>query len=117
MILSTLDNVNFRLLVRAHNGNLEKATAAWNRICKLGGFGAVPVTYEGGVDVKGIRISRDEYDHGGNDGFERTEKMEFNELVDRHFLKLQVPLPVPLPPPSDDIKRIEDLTAGDKPSK
>jgi hypothetical protein len=115
MILDTLDNVNFRLLVRAHNGNLERATAAWHHICALGGFGSVPVTYEGGVDVKGIRTSRDEYDHRGNTTIERGDHLDFDAIVDQHFMKLQVPLPVPVPPREDDIKRIEDIAAGDKP--
>jgi len=103
----TLNNVNFQLLLKAHGGNLERAMTAWQKICALGGYGDVPATYQGGLDVEGIRIARDEFDHGGNPEFARTGALDCAEL--------QIPLPTPLPPMADDIKRIEDLAVGNNP--
>lgn len=84
--MSDLHHVSYQILLKAHNGDHAKATAAWEAICRLGGYGSVPTTYEGGLDVTGLRIS------------------------------LETPRPDLPQATKDDIKRIEDLAAGDKPT-
>lgn len=104
MSTATIDNVNFRLLLKAHNGDESRARLAWEKICQLGGFGGIPFEYEGGLDTKGLRIGRDEFDNGIiHNG------REVIAIAGRTFS-------APLPPPSaDDIKRIEDVASGDRP--
>lgn len=99
---TTLDNVNFQILLKQHGGNFAQAKKAWDRICHLGGFGNVPVTYEGGLDVKGMRITQDEISQG------EIRALQFDPNA-RQAIPRQVS-----PTLADDIKRIEDLASGDK---
>ena len=55
-----MNNVNFQLLLRAHNGDVAKAQKAWAGICNIGRFGNVPSSYEGGLDLYGARVAIDE---------------------------------------------------------
>ena len=57
--MTEINNVNFRLLLESHNGDMGKALAAWQRICSLGGYGDVSPQYEGGLDVKGLMHGRE----------------------------------------------------------
>lgn len=94
-----LNHVSYAILLKQHGGNHGMATQAWNAICQLGGFGNVPTSYEGGLDVKGISIARDEFDQG--------EGPFLRVTPDRRPISFE-------PPTADDIKRIEDYAAGDK---
>lgn len=107
---ATFDNVNFQILLKQHGGNRERALKAWEAICHLGGFGYVPPSYEGGLDVKGLRIARDEWDHGARQGEDipvATNKAWWNGVA--------VDVPIPEPALLDNLKRLEDLAAGDRP--
>lgn len=98
---ATLDHVSFQILLKQHNGNRAMAEQAWRAICQLGGFGNVPTSYQGGLDVKGINIARDEFDQG-----------------EEPFLRVDAPTGDPIsfePPTLDDLRRIEDYASGDKP--
>lgn len=108
MTATTLNNVNFKLLLQAHNGDMARARAAWEQICHLGGYGGVPVTYDGGLDVSGIRIAREEQDQGGNPTFQRAGALPYG----KQMLGLG---DLPKPPAADDIKRLEDIASGDAP--
>ncbi len=97
--MTVLDHVSFKILLKAHNGDFQRAKQAWDSILSLGGFGGVPLTYEGGLDIRGLRVAADEQSQGGNEEF-----MTFNADGE------------PLPPTGinpDNIKRIEDLAVGD----
>lgn len=100
MIADTLHNVNFAILLKQHGGNYPRAKAAWEKICTLGGYGNVPEDYAGGLDVKGIRIARDEFDQG------EPQAMRVDPLTQKmiYFTPTSV----------DDIKRIEDMASGDR---
>jgi hypothetical protein len=96
-----LHNVNFQLLLQAHGGNQQRALQAWERICSLGQFGNVPPTYEGGLDVQGLRNLRDDDEERFQVQHQGKQRSEY----------------IPTSPTlSDDIKRIEDLAAGDSPN-
>src|SRR4051812_10141015 len=69
-----LDNISFRLLLQQHGGDVRRATEAWEKICQLGNFGNIPTSYEGGLDIKSLRIYRDEVDQGGNPEFAVTSR-------------------------------------------
>lgn len=97
--MEALQNVNFQILLKQHGGNFPQAKAAWERICSLGGFGQVPVTYEGGLDLGGLRTALQESDQ---DKYE----VKFQGAQESYHIPLSPTL-------SDDIKRIEDLAAGD----
>lgn len=97
-----LNNVSFQLLLKMHNGDVNRATEAWRTICRLGRFGDIPTSYDGGLDIKGLRIFRDEFDQGGNPEFAKESRGSQHDDV-------------PTPASADDIKRIEDIAAGDKP--
>lgn len=99
--MTQLNNVNFELLLKAHNGDYARAETAWNYICKLGKYGDVSPGYEGGLDVKGLRISLDEIKNGVR--FQRYDPAK------------QKPMAVPETVTADDLKRIEDMAAGDRP--
>lgn len=104
MTATTLDNVNFEILLKQHGGNFARAKQAWDAICRLGKFGDVPLTYEGGLDVKGIRIFIDEQSQGGNPQFMRRDP------------ETGRPMPPIFEHNADDLKRIEDIAAGDNPN-
>lgn len=101
--MTLLDNVNFKLLLAAHNGDEGRALQAWKKICSLGQFGDVPASYEGGLDVKGLNIAAEQSEQGdyirGNPKFGQPG---------------QPPELYIAPIPRDDIKRIEDIASGDK---
>ena len=99
--MSNLNHVSFEILLKAHGGDHGKAQKAWNAICHLGGYGNIPTNYTGGLDVKGLYIAQEEFDNP------RSRKIGLDGL----------PMPLPPPPTSDDMKRLEDLAAGDKPTK
>jgi hypothetical protein len=84
-----LDHVNFQLLLKQHGGNFERAKQAWDAICQLGHYGNVPHTYDGGLDIKGIRLRLEEEGR-------RASAIWAS---------------------GDDVKRIEDIAAGDDPAK
>lgn len=102
--MSELANVNFELLVKMHNGDLGRAKAAWERICQLGRYGAVPPTYEGGLDVKGLKAALEDINSGQYE-YELKTYAKGQRAVQTQFA----------PTLGDDIKRIEDLAAGDRP--
>lgn len=101
--MSELANVNFAILVKMHGGDLGRAKAAWERICQLGRYGNVPPTYEGGLDVKGLK-----------NALEDTRNGQYEYEV-RTFAPGHGGAPRQFSPTlEDDIKKIEDLAAGDK---
>lgn len=104
------DNVSFQILLKMHNDDVARAKEAWEAICKLGRYGDIPPTYEGGLDVKGLRIARDEIESG---------QYEYEVRTAAQGVKMGGPLGGAerqfSPTLADDIKRIEDLASGDRP--
>lgn len=100
-MVTVLDNVNFKLLLKAHNGNIERSLKAWEFICNAGKFGNVPASYEGGLDVKGLRLALDEKGE--------VKEMRVDPLTAESVGRFGVSVK------EDDLKRIEDVAAGDKP--
>lgn len=100
-----LANVNFQILLKMHNGDVGRAEAAWKKICQLGRYGDVPTSYQGGLDVKGLKIALDE---------NKTGQRAF-EMQTRATGKEGTFVPALSETLEDDIKRIEDLAAGDRP--
>ena len=101
-----MNNVNFQILLKQHNGDFPRAKKAWDTILGLGGYGDVPHEYEGGLDVQGLRILLDE----------RKQKQSQAQVMTMH--KGQV-MHVPQCPPDleDRIKKIEDIASGDHPDR
>lgn len=106
MIAATLDNVNFQILLKQHGGNFERARQAWDAILRLGGYGDVPMTYEGGLDVRGLRILADERSQGQSQAVVMT--IHRGETT---------PVPQAADDLEDRIKQIEDIASGDKPKE
>lgn len=102
--MSQLANVNFEILLKMHNGDIGRATQAWKKICSLGQFGDVPPAYEGGLDVKGLQIAAEESEQGSY--------VRGNPKAGQAG---QPPVLYIAPVDRDNIKRIEDLAAGDQP--
>ena len=112
----TLNNVNFAILLKQHNGDYTRAKQAWDRILQLGRFGDVPHTYAGGLDVQGLRVMLDERKQKQqqaltlNVGFAydtRTKNIDgANRLAPEAPGDLQ-----------DRISHIEDIASGDDPNK
>lgn len=100
----SLANVNFEILLKMHNGDMGRATQAWKKICSLGQYGDVPPEYEGGLDVKGLRIADEETKQGT---YKRANPLYGKRPAQPIFL-------TKAPIQSDDIKRIEDIASGDK---
>lgn len=100
----TFDNINFQILLKQHGGNMNRALYAWRRICELGRYGDIPHTYEGGLDLKGIRIRLDE-----------ESQKEITGVIYHPITKQ--PLLVEDRASTDDAKRIEDIAAGDDPHR
>jgi hypothetical protein len=98
-----LHNINFQLLLKQHGGNMSRAMQAWHRICQLGGFGNVPPSYAGGLDLQSLRTALDE-----QGDYRRYEATTFGE-------KSGEMTGVVSPTLSDDIARIEDIASGDSP--
>lgn len=98
-------NVNFEILVKMHGGDVGRAKQAWDKICSLGKYGDVPPTYQGGLDVRGLQIADEESKEGS---YRRA-----NPLYGRVMNQPEILTTAPVS--SDDIKRIEDIAAGDKP--
>ncbi len=114
MDATTLNNVNFRILLQQHNGNLERAQAAWRQILSLGGYGNVPFEYEGGVDVKGLRVLLEERQQKQSqaEAFNIQSYAKGTQAFTTHQ-----PVPETFSDLDDRIKKIEDLAAGDKPKE
>lgn len=90
-----------------HNGDMGRARAAWEKICQLGRYGNIPITYEGGLDVKGLKIALDEQKTGESEQYAIKTYAAGKGGTDAPQMSVTL---------SDDIKRIEDLAAGDKPA-
>jgi hypothetical protein len=101
--MSDLANVNFQILVKMHNGDVGRAEAAWKKICQLGRYGNVPPSYQGGLDVKGLKNGLEDV-KSGHFAYE-VETYAPGQNAHTQFA----------PTLEDDIKRIEDLAAGDNP--
>lgn len=114
MFGATLDNVNYRILLQQHGGDEIRARAAWQRILGLGGYGNVPFEYEGGLDVKGLRVVVDERKQKQSQGvaYNVTSHARGNEAYTMPSNLPQAPSDL-----EDRIKEIEDITAGDNPNK
>lgn len=108
--MTEIANVNFQILLKMHNGNFARAKEAWEGICKLGRYGDVPHTYEGGLDVKGLRIALDEQQSGQHEYEVRTGARGVQMSGSSGGA-----LPEMSPTLADDLKRIEDLASGDRP--
>lgn len=108
-----LDNVNFKLLLQQHGGDYSRAKAAWDKILQLGGYGNVPHNYEGGLDVKGLRVMLEERQQG------QAQAVAFNPhyVAARNGEAVAEHTPIPRGPENleDVIHKIEDIAAGDNP--
>jgi hypothetical protein len=102
--MTEIANINFQILVKMHNGDVGRAKAAWDQICQLGRYGNVPPTYEGGLDVKGLKIALEEKEERKADV--RTYAPGHGGVPNQFSPTL-----------ADDIKKIEDLAVGDKPRR
>jgi hypothetical protein len=114
MTTDTLDNVNYRILLQQHGGDESRARAAWRQILGLGGYGAVPFEYEGGLDVRGLRILVDEKRQG------QVQALAMNlahTAIGGRPQMLNVPVPDTANDLEDKIKQIEDIASGDKPQE
>ncbi len=103
-----LNNVNYRLLLEAHGGNVQKARAAWDKIRHLGKFGNVPFEYEGGLDVGGMRVVVEERRQN------QSQATAFTLGSGRPAFEMQT-VEESVEDYEDRIKRIEDIAAGDNP--
>lgn len=111
---NTLDNVNFQILLKQHGGNFARAKAAWDKILQIGGFGDVPHTYEGGLDVRGMHIKLDEQKQG------QMTAMAFNPryvMQGRQMVANHQPISNEDERLEEKIHKIEDIAAGDDPNK
>ncbi len=112
----TLDNVNFRVLLAQHGGDYTRAKKAWDRILGLGRFGDVPHQYEGGLDIKGMRVMLEERKQKQkqaltlNVGFQYDRRSGTMEQA--NTLAPEAPGDL-----EDRIKQIEDIASGDDPEK
>jgi len=85
---------------------MQRATEAWEKICSLGKFGAVPVNYAGGLDIGSLRNVIEDV-RSGNYQRSNPRANEPGEPV--YFTTPLVS--------EDDIKQVEDIAAGDVPSR
>jgi hypothetical protein len=102
--MTELANVNFEILLKMHGGNVERAKHAWQQICQLGRYGNVPETYQGGLDVKGLKNALEDVKSGHYEYEVKTYAPGHKGVATQFSPTLE-----------DDIKQIEDLAAGDKP--
>lgn len=112
----TLNNVNFKILLKQHGGNFARAKQAWDRILQLGRFGDVPHTYEGGLDVQGMRVMLDEQKQKQKQAITLNVNYAYDRRTgDREQYNTLAPeAPSDL---HDRISRIEDIASGDDPNK
>ncbi len=109
--MTPLNNINFELLLKSHNGNFERAKAAWDKILALGKFGQVPFTYAGGLDVQGMRVLVDErkQKQATAIAFNPRYTMQGGQIIANHS-------PVESPEDlEDNLHKIEDIASGDDP--
>lgn len=114
MNTDTLDNVNYRILLKQHGGDEMRARAAWAQILGLGGYGNVPFEYEGGLDVHGLRVVVDEAKQ------KQSQAVAYNVTsYARGTEAYTTPTAIPQAPSGleDRIKQIEDIASGDKPNR
>lgn len=111
---TVLDNVNFKILLKQHGGDFARAKAAWDKICQIGGFGNVPHTYEGGLDVRGMHVMLDEKKQGQATSMAFNPKyvMRGNNIIANHQ-----PVPEADDALEERIHKIEDIASGDNPKK
>lgn len=112
MTTELLNNINFKLLLSQHHGDFSRAKAAWDRILQLGRFGNVPYTYEGGVDVQGMRVMLDEQKQ------DQKQAITLNagyQMVHGRMERANTLAPDAPDDLEDRIKRIEDIASGDNP--
>lgn len=116
MLAPTLDNVNFRVLLAQHGGDVTRAKKAWARILQLGRFGDVPYTYEGGLDVHSMRVMLDEQKQNQKQAITLNVGFSFDgrkkSVEQENVLAPEAPTDL-----EDRIKRIEDIASGDDPDK
>lgn len=111
--MTHLNNVNYQILLKQHNGDEGRARAAWRQILGLGGYGDVPFEYEGGLDVQGLRVLVDEQKQ------KQSQAVAFNVQSYASGTRAQLARQnVPQAPSDlgDRIKQIEDIASGDKPT-
>lgn len=114
--MEALHNINFQILLKQHGGDYTRARQAWDRICSMGRFGNVPHTYEGGLDLEGMRVMLDEQKQKQkqavtlNVGFAYDPRRGTTEQANT----LAPDAPSDL---EDRIKRIEDIAMGADPNK
>lgn len=109
-----LENVNFKILLKQHGGDFVRAKQAWDKILQIGGFGNVPHTYEGGLDVRGMHVLLDERKQGQATAIAfnpRYAAQGTNPIADHR------PLPEAASDLEEKIHKIEDITAGNDPNK
>ena len=112
--MTTLNNVNYQILLKQHNGDEPRARAAWRQILGLGGFGDVPFEYEGGLDVQSLRVLVDERKQG------QAQAIAMNlahTAIGGRPQMMNVPVPDTATDLEDRIKKIEDIASGDKPQE
>ena len=112
MHTDTFDNVNYRILLKQHNGDESRARAAWHRILNLGGYGDVPFEYEGGLCVAGLRVLADERSQGQSlaVSYNMASEARGGTAYTRPMAR-----PEPAGDLNDRIKQIEDIASGDRP--
>lgn len=88
-------NVTLKSLMETHGSNAERV---FNEIRSLGNYGDVPATYRGGLDVSSASLKEGQAYAAEKHGISTKEAVERGLAVS-----------------DDNIKRIEDLVAGDKP--
>ena len=114
MTATILENVNFKILLQQHGGNFARAKEAWDKILAIGGFGNVPHTYEGGLDVRGLHVLLDERKQGQATAIAYSPRyaVRGSQVIPDHQ---------EVPQAADDLEekihKIEDIAAGDDPSK
>lgn len=90
-----MSNVTLESLRKTHG---DKAEAVFKEIAQRGGFGDVDPNYRGGLDVTSASLKE------GQEHAAKMHGISTAEAVKQGFAVSD-----------DDIKRIEDLVAGDKP--
>lgn len=108
-----LNNVNFTLLLKQHDGNFARAKQAWDRILQLGRFGNVPHSYEGGLDLQGMRVMLDEQKQGQKQAITLNAGYAMGrggQIEKANTLAPEAPDDL-----DERIKRIEDIASGDNP--
>lgn len=89
------NNANMKTLTQLHGSNAGKA---FETIRTLGGYGDVPNYYRGGLDTTSATLKE------GQEHAAQRHDCTVKEAIDRGYAVSD-----------DNIKRIEDVMAGDKP--